>query len=258
VFDIIDASGNIISTSFSVLVLPEVIVDTFPSLDMCQDNGTIDLSHGFSNFTFSGPGMKKDKITFDPILSGTGTHTITAAFLDSMGCVSNGTFTITVYPVPDKPEIVRLSSNVLSAQKDYNSYQWYRNNVLMVGETRKTLTVTQSGLYGLVVRNTSGCINGSDPYAIGTTSVGSNLVKDKDMFNVYPNPSSGIFFIELKGVDTKGSRITIIDMLGKEVQSFEPNKDLIEMNVVDFAPGTYFVKMENGNRFMVKPLIIAK
>jgi hypothetical protein len=30
------------------------------------------------------------------------------------------------------------------------------------------------------------------------------------------------------------------------------------MNVVDFAPGTYFVKMENGNRFMVKPLIIAK
>jgi hypothetical protein len=128
----------------------------------------------------------------------------------------------------------------------------------MAGETRKTLTVTQSGSYGLVVRNTSGCINGSDPYSIGTTSVGSNLVKDKDMFNVYPNPSSGIFFIELKGVDTKGSRITIIDMLGKEVQSFEPDKDLIEMNVVDFAPGTYFVKMENGNRFMVKPLIIAK
>jgi hypothetical protein len=258
VFDIVDASGNIISTSFTVLVLPEIIVDTFPSLEMCQDNGTLDLSHGFSNFTFAGPGMKKDKITFDPILSGTGTHSITGSFLDSMGCVSTGTFTITVYPVPEKPEIVRISSNILSAQKDYNSYQWYRNNVLMPGATGKTLTVTQSGVYGLVVRNTSGCINGSDPYAIGTTGVGSGLVKDKDMFNVYPNPSSGIFYIELKGMDVKGSRITIIDMLGKEVRSFEPDKDLIEMNVVDFAPGTYFVKMENGNKFMVKPLVIAK
>jgi hypothetical protein len=83
-------------------------------------------------------------------------------------------------------------------------------------------------------------------------------VKERDLFTVYPNPSSGAFFIELKGIELKGSKITIIDMLGKEVMVFEADRDLMEMNVVEFSPGTYFVKLENGNKFMVKPIIIAK
>ncbi|MDP1725325.1 MAG: HYR domain-containing protein, partial [Bacteroidota bacterium] len=257
-FELSDESGNKITTSFTVLVIPETVIDTFKSVEICQDHGTIDLSMGASaSLTFNGAGVKKDKITFDPMLSGVGTHTITASFVDSLGCISTGSFTITVYPVPDKPEINRVASNVLQANKDFYSYQWYRNNVMIAGATSKSLTLTQSGVYGLVVKNTSGCVNGSDPYSFGVTGV-STMVKEKDMFNVYPNPSSGIFYIELKGIAVKGSLITIIDMLGKEVMHFEAQTDMIEMNVIDFAPGTYYVKLENGNKFMFRPLIIAK
>jgi hypothetical protein len=256
-FEVEDASGNKITTSFTVLVIPETVIDTFPAVEICQDYGNIDLSRGAANLTFSGPGVKKDKITFDAYLSGVGTHTITASFLDTMGCVSTGTFTITVYPVPSKPEIERPAAGLLQSKETYASYQWYRNSVLLPGETNRTLTVTSSGSYGLVVKNTSGCINGSDPFTIGATGVG-NLVKQGNMFNVYPNPSSGLFYIELKGIELKGSKITIIDMLGKEVRTFEAESELIEMNVNEFAPGTYYVKMESGNNFMVKPIIIAK
>ncbi|OYU94903.1 MAG: hypothetical protein CFE21_14590 [Bacteroidetes bacterium B1(2017)] len=257
-FELADESGNKVTTSFTITILPEVVIDTFPSVDMCQDHGVLELSHGVANMTFSGSGIMKDKKTFDPLLSGTGTHTITASFLDTMGCISTGTFTITVFPVPDKPEIVRVSSNVLAAQKDYYAYQWYRNNEPIAGATSRNYTVSQSGIYGLVVRNQSGCVNGSDPYALGVPLGQSTLVREQDLFKVYPNPSSGMFYIELKGIDLKGAKITMIDMLGKEVMAMEPDRDFIEMNVVDFAPGTYYVKLESGSKFMVKPIVIAK
>ena len=129
---------------------------------------------------------------------------------------------------------------------------------MIAGATSRNYTVTQSGIYGLVVKNASGCENGSDPFAIGVPLGGSIITKDKDLFNVYPNPSTNVFFIELKGINAKGTKITIIDIIGKEVMAFETDKDLIEMNVIDFAAGTYYVKIENGNNFMVKPIIIAK
>ncbi len=257
-FELSDESGNKVTASFTINVNAATNIDTFPSLEMCQDKGLLELSNGAANMTFSGSGIMKDKKTFDPMLAGTGNHTITAIFIDAMGCTNTGTFNITVFPVPDKPEIVRISSNVLAAQKDYYSYQWYRNNEMIAGATSRNYTVTQSGIYGLVVKNASGCENGSDPFAIGVPLGGSIITKDKDLFNVYPNPSTNVFFIELKGINAKGTKITIIDMIGKEVMAFETDKDLIEMNVIDFAAGTYYVKIENGNNFMVKPIIIAK
>jgi hypothetical protein len=257
-FEIIDPSGNKITTSFSVVVVPETVIDTFPDLEFCGDNTPIDLSQGIPNLTFSGSGIAKDKVTFDPQISGAGNFVITAMFLDSMGCVSTGTFTVVVNRVPDKPTITRLSATRLSADATYEFYQWFRNNEAIAGATGKTLDVTVSGVYGLVVRNSKGCVNGSDPYALGVALGGSNIVKDADMFRVYPNPTTDRFFIELKGIEAKGTIVTIIDMMGKEVKTFAATGDVMEMDSLDFAAGTYYVRLQNGERLLMKPIVIVR
>ncbi|MCF8254839.1 MAG: T9SS type A sorting domain-containing protein, partial [Bacteroidia bacterium] len=257
-FEISDASANKVTVSFRVVVVPETVIDTFPDLTMCGDAAPINLSQGIPNLTFSGSGMKLDKVTFDPAISGSGTFIITANFLDTMGCVSTGSFTVVVYRVPDKPTIIRQSASQLSADRDYDFYQWYRNNEILTGETGKTISVTQSGVYGLVVRNTNGCINGSDPFPLGTTIGGATIIKDKEMFNLYPNPTSDKFFIELKNIEIKDTEISIIDMLGKEVMRFNASDNLMEIGSLDLSPGAYHVKLQNGNRVMIKQIVIAR
>jgi hypothetical protein len=108
------------------------------------------------------------------------------------------------------------------------------------------------------VRNSKGCVNGSDPYALGVALGGSNIVKDADMFRVYPNPTTDRFFIELKGIEAKGTIVTIIDMMGKEVKTFAATGDVMEMDSLDFAAGTYYVRLQNGERLLMKPIVIVR
>ena len=257
-FELTDPSGNKITTSFRVIVVSETVIDTFPDLEFCADIAPFDLSKGYPNFTFVGSGIRKDRITFDPLLSGAGSFQITAQFKDSMGCVSTGIFTVTVNRVPDKPSIERLSSTRLSANANFEFYQWYRNNELIVGATNKTLDVTQSGIYGLVVRNSSACVNGSDPFPLGVSLGSSGIAKDENLFNVYPNPSSAKFYIELKGITSNGTQIKIIDMLGKEISSFEATADVIEIDAISYAPGTYYVRLQHADKLLIKPIVIVK
>jgi hypothetical protein len=160
--------------------------------------------------------------------------------------------------VPDKPSIERLSSTRLSANANFEFYQWYRDNEPIAGATNKTLDVTQSGIYGLVVRNSSACVNGSDPFPLGVALGNSGIVKDEDLFNVYPNPSSAKFFIELKGITSNGTQIKIIDMLGKEISSFEATADVIEIDAISYAPGTYYVRLQHADKLLIKPIVIVK
>ncbi|MDP3928525.1 MAG: HYR domain-containing protein, partial [Bacteroidota bacterium] len=257
-FELTDPSGNKITTSFRVVVIPETVVDTFPDLEFCADRAAFDLSLGDARFTFTGTGIAKDRVTFDPTISGAGNFVITAQFRDSMGCTSTGTFTVTVNRVPDKPTIERLSSTRLSANANFEFYQWYRNNEPIAGATNKTLDVTQSGIYGLVVRNSSACVNGSDPFPLGVALGNSGIVKDENLFNVYPNPTSAMFYIELKGISSKGTQVVIMDMLGKEISNFQATSDVMEIDALNFAPGTYYVRVQQADKLLVKPIVIVK
>jgi Ca-activated chloride channel family protein len=75
---------------------------------------------------------------------------------------------------------------------------------------------------------------------------------------VYPNPTASKFYIELKGISTKGTIVTIMDVTGKEVKTFDASSDLMEMDSYDLAAGTYYVRITNGERTLVKPIVIVK
>ena len=87
----------------------------------------------------------------------------------------------------------------------------------------------------------------NDPFA-------SILPVQVDIFSVYPNPSNGMFTIEVPTVSA-GLTVDIVDVFGKLVHSEEiaETQTHIELNE---APGIYFVKLSgNGIHSTVKLIL---
>ncbi|MES2382753.1 MAG: HYR domain-containing protein, partial [Bacteroidota bacterium] len=257
VFTFTDKAGNVVTRSFKVTVLPPYLPDTFPSMAVCSSVPAFDLTRGNSNVIFSGSGVSVDGKTFDPSLSGAGNFHITFIFTDTTSCETKGTFVVTVYRAPDKPIIVRMNADVLQVQQIFHSYQWYRNGVAIPGATNQAYTMTRSGVYSVVVGTNQGCSTASDPLGVGVP-VGVNNVTEQVKFSIHPNPSSGLFTIDIEGISGKQTNIIVYDALGKQIKEVATHTFTTDLDLTDLAPGTYYVRLNQDNKTSLKPIIIAK
>jgi len=65
--------------------------------------------------------------------------------------------------------------------------------------------------------------------------------------NVYPNPSSGIFYIEMKGSTSSENFLEIVNLMGTVVYSqFSLIDGLIVVDLSSYQKGIYFVKLSCG------------
>ncbi len=98
---------------------------------------------------------------------------------------------------------------------------------------------------------------------LNTGSVTSvfNQLNDRvsDDFQVYPNPSRGIFNVYVKKSDLSNSRVTIKDMTGRTVYETIYNSDYDFLKEIDFSSvkkGLYIVTAEDKSRSLSQPIII--
>ena len=73
-------------------------------------------------------------------------------------------------------------------------------------------------------------------------------------FNIYPNPFTNSFRIELNEVNND-TEISIINMLGKEVKQIITNQIETEINLSKYSSGIYFVKVKQGDVISTKKII---
>ncbi len=79
------------------------------------------------------------------------------------------------------------------------------------------------------------------------------------MLNIYPNPTSGEFVLELTGSDLKENTVFIYNMMGQKV--FEQqmlNNGKQTLDVSHLANGTYFVKVNSEAGYAHKKITIQK
>jgi hypothetical protein len=69
---------------------------------------------------------------------------------------------------------------------------------------------------------------------------------------IYPNPTSGMFTIEL----AEESNVSIFNMLGQSVMRFEKVSDSQQISLENAPRGMYFVQIQSGNNTEVKKLVI--
>jgi len=98
-YDYTDSNSchNSSMNSITVYPLPSVNLATFGPL--CINSGSFTLTGGSpSGGTYSGTGVIAG--SFDPLIAGSGTHTITYTYTNVYNCINTALQSITVYPLP--------------------------------------------------------------------------------------------------------------------------------------------------------------
>jgi hypothetical protein len=142
----------------------------------------------------------------------------------------------------DQPDTI-----VLDAGAGYVSYLW--ND----GSTNQTLQVDTFGTFYVTVEDTNGCM-ASDTVVIAYP-VSNNFATFGEV-SVYPNPTTGKFYIEIENNVVDGVQLTIADITGKVIVKDVIRTSRYEVDLTTYNKGLYFVKLVNGTSVEVYKVII--
>ncbi len=246
-----DASGNTSTVSFDVVIVGSNVSYTQTVFEVCKNDPPVDISDANYSFSFSGQGVTDS--LFDPRELSPGMYVVSYDYVDSLGCTSQGTFSIVVNGLPIQPQIARLSSTVLALNNTYSSYQWRKNGVNIPGETQPTYTVKSAGYYDCVVGNGT-CTVASDKYAFG--NVGIDEVEE-GTYLVYPNPSHGRFKL-VHGFGNEESMVQVVNLLGQTIYQTTTTNSVIEIDLSDKAQGSYILILRNAQNEVHQPIKIQR
>ena len=94
--------------------------------------------------------------------------------------------------------------------------------------------------------------------AAGTCNTGVAQVASSAVFNVYPNPSTGTFTIEIPQT-VNGSVVTICDVLGKVIDRrviSDHTPQQAVFNLSNVAPGSYIIRVDAGDMTYRNKIVI--
>lgn len=175
----------------------------------------------------------------DEMLSDAGLYE--ATFVNAQGCDSIVTLDLIIDPLP----LVTISetNGTISADMDFESYQWYHNDVLLDDETEANINPSENGNYYVEVTDVNGCHNTSNIINFMVTSIAT---LESYGITVSPNPTARSLIINTNGVTFKSD---LFDLSGKRIMS-----NLKAVNdLSNLANGTYLLKLQiEADILMVK------
>ncbi|MEO6168534.1 MAG: MopE-related protein, partial [Chitinophagales bacterium] len=141
------------------------------------------------------------------------------------------------------------------------SWQWYKNGILLVGATNNIYTATTAGSYEV---NVISAFTGCSKLSAAALVTNSCKTTDKDhnheiTMQVYPNPSSGLFHVNLDNIQEETVALQLSDLTGRLLFSrnegvqqgnYESDIDLTQYN-----DGMYFLQIILGNQVFRQQII---
>lgn len=163
------------------------------------------------------------------------------------------TLTLTDVPGTNRHSINRMSGN---------SYQWFKDDVLISGANSSSYTIVNaqgndSGVYSCEITNAD--VPGFIITRSGiTVDVGGTLSLDytslNTKVNIYPNPTDSFINISLPELNAEAS-LTIYDMLGKRIHQSQISNSKTKLDISDFQSGIYLIHFKIGDKTLIKKLI---
>lgn len=180
----------------------------------------------------------------------TGTETLTAA----NGCDSIITVNLNIQTIDISTFV---SGFTINANQIGATYQWVdcnNGNAPISGATNRTYTVSGNGDYAVII-GLNGCSETSN--CVNITGVSTEKVTSKTMFSIYPNPTAGLFTVELEAINSP-TTISIFDVLGQRILQQEIQNTTTQINLNEYSNGTYFIEINNQAAISVNKLILRK
>jgi len=232
--------------------LPVISTSSSATSTVCSGSGVTLTATGATSYSWN-TGDVTDVISVNP--SSTATYTATGT--DANGCSNTSSITVNVFPV-NTPTVSQVG-NTLTAS-GATSYQWYLDGNILVGETNSTLTATQNGSYTVVAVDANGC--SATSAAVVINGIGIKEVTNTIATNIYPNPTTGAFALEIS-LDAKNDyTIEISDVLGRVLNSEKVNSSKTFNRNYDFsneANGVYFITIQGTDKSKtVKRIVLNK
>ncbi|MBS1772974.1 MAG: T9SS type A sorting domain-containing protein [Bacteroidetes bacterium] len=146
---------------------------------------------------------------------------------------------------------IKQYGNVLKATgSQCDVYVWKLNGVLLPGSTSDTVMPSGDGIYS-VLGTKAGCASLSTYQYFASTNGIETLYGDAGI-NIYPNPSDGLFNIDLSGVDAQKATVTCYNMIGSVISNEtlelqNGNKNIAVVNLNNFPKGIYQIKVNTNN-----------
>jgi hypothetical protein len=211
----------------------------------------------------------KDKVTLNnatsPSLKGflqQGVYTVEA---DLGGCkLMSDTLPLVFADAPAKPIITAQGPTVwylVCSIENAPNYKWYYNGSLIPGADKYLYVANQNlGYYNVSISNTKECFTISDTIKIpkGTTGI-----EDVDPFEgmlIYPNPSSGLFTIEMDNQLFGDMAINVLDQGGKGIMNLKSEKTTEhfekQIDLSGQSKGIYFISLQINKQISNKKIII--
>lgn len=161
------------------------------------------------------------------------------------GACFTETEVVTVQFNPKPSGEIKVEGNRLSAPEGF-TYQWYRNDELMPGETDQTLSVDSRGEYKVLLKSESDCEAFLDPVTITISGIALPWSDQAIPLKIYPNPAKDFATIELIDEPIPNlDRLKIYTGSGVEVtdwvQIISHGKEKLELSLTGMASGTYLL-----------------
>jgi hypothetical protein len=137
-------------------------------------------------------------------------------------------------PGPIQPTVLQIDNYLKVTNYTDGQGQWYNNNIPISGATNHVFYPSESGLYSFVVFNNLGCSNISK-------SIEYKIMLETKIF---PNPTDKIIFIKSNNIIIK---VEFFDLQGRMLKIIEDNKNELQIDISNFTPSTYLLKISTNN-----------
>lgn len=180
-------------------------------------------------------------------VSTAGTYTVTTE--DNIGCMSTDSTVVTENALPT-PTITSSADSIcvdydvtLNGGTGFNTYVWSTGGSAQSEVVAGSSLALGANTINLTVEDANGC------YGMTTTSVFVDACAGIEElainFNLYPNPSNGVFNYEFDGL-ALGSKMTLTDVLGKVIMTKEISSLTGEIDLSTYGNGTYLLNIQQN------------
>jgi hypothetical protein len=166
------------------------------------------------------------------------------------------------YPMILTPGISR-SKNTLSVPGLYSSYQWEYAGWPITGATSSSLGITKTGVYGITVIDSNGCVANATPVVIDMLvgldqppATPDGVIMHAD---IWPEPNRGEVWISMECTRPVDVSIRITDLLGRTITAAAGNGTSSRfdghMSLGAAPPGVYFVEITAGGQRLARKIV---
>ncbi|MBK8498937.1 MAG: T9SS type A sorting domain-containing protein [Flavobacteriales bacterium] len=253
-----DSVGCSSEASATISVIAESLnapgVTSTEPTTFCEGGGTMLIADAIDDAAYQWwlDGLEINGATINQLTVTTaGAYTVTVTSLIGCSATSDPAIDVVVNPLPPQPLITLSNDSLLVSEA--GTFQWFIGGVSIPGATDPWWVPSVDGTYTVQFTDANGCSSLSEGWLYLSTRVtglsAPNLL-------VLPNPSNGIFSIQLRG--GHGQAYEVLDATGQLVRSGRLAGARTSVDMGQAEQGMYFLRIRDNDSAPVLRILITR